>query len=143
MQRIGRGNVMFGAMLGVAILAGGCHSDKEPPAPENPSARVLHGDPRNATRRVTFGDLPSPVRQSFQEDHPKATFTDAGVTASQAGPALYRVVFKQDGLPQEATYGADGSRIDANAASAYTHPEIPPPVNTGPVVVPGTVPSRP
>ena len=143
MQHVGRGSVYFGISVGVAILVGGCHSDKEPPAPSDPTARVLHGDPRNATRRVTFGDLPAPVRESYREDHPRATFTDAGVTASQGGPALYRVVYKQDGLPGEATYGADGSRIDANAASALSHPDIPPPTNTGPVVVPGTVPSRP
>lgn len=142
MQHVGRGNVYFGTLVGVAILVGGCHSDKEPPAPSDPTARVLHGDPRNATRRVTFGDLPAPVRESYRQDHPRATFTDAGVTASQGGPALYRVVYKQDGLPGEATYGADGSRIDANAASALSHPDIPPP-SPGPVVVPGTVPSRP
>jgi hypothetical protein len=142
MQCVGRTNAIFASVLGVALAAGGCHSDREPPAPSDPSARVLHGDPRNATRRLTFGDLPAPVREAFREDHPRATFTDAGVTTTEVGPALYRVVYKQDGLPGEATYGPDGSRIDANTASALSHPNIPPPT-TGPVVVPGTVPSRP
>src|SRR6478736_9962605 len=122
MQRIGRGNLVFGTVVGLALLAGGCHSNKEPPAPSDPSVRALHGDPRNATRRVTFGDLPAPVRQSYREDHPRATFTDAAVTQTEVGPALYRVVYKTDGLPGEATYGADGSRIDANSATVLSHP---------------------
>jgi hypothetical protein len=142
MQRIGRANAIFGTVVGVAILAGGCHSDKEPPPPSDPAARVLHGDPRNATHRVTFGDLPAPVRQSYREDHPRATFTDAAVTSTQVGPTIYRVVYKDDGILGEATYGPDGSRIDANAASALSHPNVPPPP-TGPIVVPGTAPSRP
>src|SRR5947199_10221726 len=141
MAWLGPGNVVVGTLVGVALQAAGCHSDKEPPAPSNPSARVLHGDPRNATRRVAFGDLPAPVREAYREDHPRATFTDAGVTSTEVGPTLYRVVYKQDGLPGEATYAADGGRVDATSATVLSHPNIPPPT-TGPIVVPGTVPSR-
>ena len=75
-----------------------------------------------ATRgnRVAFGDLPAAAQDSFRRDHPRATVTDVAVQDTPAGVPWYRVVYKQDGLPAEATYRADGSIVTPEVANYVT-----------------------
>jgi hypothetical protein len=123
-------------VIGLASLlaTAGCQSDRrEPPGPDDPQERVLKTDPRNATRRVSFGDLPAPVRDAFRHENPRADVTDSGVTSTANGPVLYRVVYKRDGLPQEATYRADGSRVEAGMAETVSRP--PPAPTNEPVII--------
>ena len=139
---VGRGNLLCGAVLGVAILAGGCHSDKPPPAPSDPSARVLHGDPRNATGRVTFGDLPAAVGESYtRTTRGRRSPTPASPPARGAG--MYPSFTRRTESPLRRPTAPTAAASTPTPPTRLTHPEVPPPTNTGPVVVPGTVPSRP
>ena len=129
---------VFGLVTAVAAFGSvGCQShDTAPPPPDAPHERAINPDPRNASRRLAFGDLPAPVRDAFRQEHPRADVTDAGVQTTRPGTVFYSVVYKQDGIVGEAGYREDGSRVDAAAATVLTHPPVTPVAPPPAVVVP-------
>ena len=131
-------SVLAGAFgLAVVVAAGGCqHSDNRP------QQQVLNPNPQHEVNRIGFGDLPRPTQDAFHKDHPRANVTDVAVQDTPAGVPWYRVVYKQDGLPAEATYRADGSIVTPEVANYVTRAPEPttrpatPPANPPPPVPP-------
>src|SRR5688572_12223361 len=125
-RRLG-GAFVVAAGLGALVLSGanlGCQSREA-----DPKEKMMTPEGQGASRRMPFGDLPARVRDSFNRDHPRATVTDSGVQVTPAGLTMYRVVYTQDRIEQEANYDADGRIVTPEMANIATRPPaaLPPP----------------
>lgn len=123
--------VLSGALgLAVVVAAGGCQQSDH-----RPQQQVLNPNPRHEVNRIGFGDLPAPTQEAFRKDHPRAKVTDVAVQNTPAGVPWYRVVYKDGGLPAEATYRADGSIVTPEVANYVTRAPEPTTLPSAPSAV--------
>jgi hypothetical protein len=98
-------------LMGVVAIAG-CQGEASVDARDprvEPPPRV-HQDMYNQAQLDTF---PLEVRTAFRRDFPNSGVSSANVQSSETGPALYKIVYIQNGQPHEVLYDRLGAVVSA------------------------------
>lgn len=79
-------------------LVVGCKSEPKP--------QVTEQDVYNEAKMTS---LPTPVRASFNRDHPGAAVLSSQIIHTATGPAAYEITYREANQTQKAWYREDGS----------------------------------
>jgi hypothetical protein len=107
MRAIAAGLLLVGIM-GIV----GCQGDQTSPPPDTLASPPppVNQDLYNLSQLNNF---PAEVRAAFSRDFPHSGVSSASVTGAETGPALYRIVYIQNGQPHEVMYDRLGKIVTA------------------------------
>jgi hypothetical protein len=97
-------------MLSGLMLVVGCQGDPNATADVSTGAPPVHQDMYNLAQLDPF---PIEVRTAFRRDFPSSGVSSASIQSAETGPALYRIVYIQNGQPHEVTYDRLGNIVSA------------------------------
>jgi uncharacterized protein YcfL len=88
-------------VLCALVLFAGCKSEPKPTVTE-----------QDVYNEAKMTHLPTPVRASFNRDHPGAAVISSQIIHTATGPAAYEITYRAANQTQQAWYREDGSAAE-------------------------------